>query len=92
MTHRQVNVGRGYANHESLHKLLTDFDEGQKWLRKMYETKRGFTAHMGQAIEDVRIENGGKSLYPGMAKTAREEGFDEIADWFETLALSLIHI
>ena len=25
-------------------------------------------------------------LYPGMARTARDEGFDEIADWFETLA------
>ena len=25
-------------------------------------------------------------LYPGFAKTARDEGFDEIADWFETLA------
>jgi rubrerythrin len=25
-------------------------------------------------------------MYPGMAKQAREEGFDEIADWFETLA------
>src|ERR1700674_5670369 len=25
-------------------------------------------------------------MYPGMAKTARTEGFDEIADWFETLA------
>ena len=25
-------------------------------------------------------------MYPGMAKTARAEGFDEIADWFETLA------
>ena len=25
-------------------------------------------------------------MYPGMPKTAREEGFDEIADWFETLA------
>lgn len=25
-------------------------------------------------------------LYPAMAKVAREEGFDEIADWFETLA------
>ena len=25
-------------------------------------------------------------MYPGMAKAAREEGFDEIADWFETLA------
>jgi len=25
-------------------------------------------------------------MYPGMAKNAREEGFSEIADWFETLA------
>ena len=25
-------------------------------------------------------------MYPGMAKSAREEGFEEIADWFETLA------
>ena len=25
-------------------------------------------------------------MYPEMARTAREEGFDEIADWFETLA------
>ena len=25
-------------------------------------------------------------MYPGMAKTARDEGFAEIADWFETLA------
>ncbi len=25
-------------------------------------------------------------MYPGFAKTAREEGYTEIADWFETLA------
>ena len=25
-------------------------------------------------------------MYPGMAKAARDEGFDEISDWFETLA------
>ena len=25
-------------------------------------------------------------MYPGMAKAAREEGFDVIAEWFETLA------
>jgi rubrerythrin len=25
-------------------------------------------------------------MYPGMAKTARDEGFGEISDWFETLA------
>jgi rubrerythrin len=25
-------------------------------------------------------------MYPGFAKIARDEGFDEVADWFETLA------
>jgi len=25
-------------------------------------------------------------IYPGIARAARQEGFDEIADWFETLA------
>jgi rubrerythrin len=27
-----------------------------------------------------------ETMYPGMAKTARQEGFDEVAEWFETLA------
>ena len=27
-----------------------------------------------------------ETMYPGMAKEAREEGFDDIAEWFETLA------
>ena len=27
-------------------------------------------------------------MYPGYAKTARDEGFEEIADWFETLAMA----
>ncbi len=25
-------------------------------------------------------------VYPGFARTARDEGFDELAEWFETLA------
>ena len=25
-------------------------------------------------------------MYPGFARTARDEGFDELAEWFETLA------
>jgi rubrerythrin len=25
-------------------------------------------------------------MYPGFARAAREEGFDEVAEWFETLA------
>jgi len=27
-----------------------------------------------------------ETMYPGMAKEARTEGFDDIAEWFETLA------
>ena len=27
-----------------------------------------------------------ETMYPGMAKQAREEGFTDIAEWFETLA------
>ena len=27
-----------------------------------------------------------ETMYPGFAKTARDEGFDEIAEWLETLA------
>jgi rubrerythrin len=36
------------------------------------------------AIESEKHEY--TDMYPGMAKAAREEGFAEIADWFETLA------
>ena len=41
-------------------------------------------ANLKAAIEGETHEY--TDMYPGMAKTAREEGFDEIADWFETLA------
>ena len=27
-----------------------------------------------------------ETMYPGFAKTAREEGFEDVAEWFETLA------
>jgi rubrerythrin len=27
-----------------------------------------------------------QTMYPGFAKTARDEGFSEVAEWFETLA------
>ena len=27
-----------------------------------------------------------QNMYPGFAKTAREEGFEDVAEWFETLA------
>lgn len=45
----------------------------------------------GPTADNLRTAIAGETheytdMYPGMAKTAREEGFDEIADWFETLA------
>ena len=46
---------------------------------------------MGNTADNLRASVAGETheytdMYPGMAKTARDEGFDEIADWFETLA------
>ncbi len=46
---------------------------------------------MGDTIANLKSAVAGETheyteMYPGMAKTAREEGFAEIADWFETLA------
>ena len=45
----------------------------------------------GDTLQNLKTAVAGETyeytdMYPGMARTAREEGFDEIADWFETLA------
>jgi rubrerythrin len=42
------------------------------------------TDNLQSAIEGETYEY--TEMYPGFAKTAREEGFDAIAEWFETLA------
>ena len=41
-------------------------------------------ANLASAVQGETHEY--TDMYPGMAKTAREEGFEEIADWFETFA------
>jgi rubrerythrin len=46
---------------------------------------------IGSTKENLRAAIAGETheymdMYPGMARTAREEGFEEIAEWFETLA------
>lgn len=40
--------------------------------------------NLKSAIEGETYEY--SEMYPGFAKTARSEGFDAIAEWFETLA------
>ena len=46
---------------------------------------------IGDSVSNLKSAAHGETyeytdMYPAMAKTAREEGFTEIADWFETLA------
>ena len=46
---------------------------------------------IGDTIQNLQSAVAGETheyteMYPSMAKSARDEGFTEIADWFETLA------
>jgi rubrerythrin len=59
------------------------------YLRKVGDPATGMS--IGEVGEMLKSAVAGETheytdMYPGMAKTAREEGFAEIADWFETLA------
>jgi rubrerythrin len=59
------------------------------YLKKVGDPTTGLP--FGETESNLRSAVAGETyeyteMYPGMARTAREEGFDEIADWFETLA------
>jgi rubrerythrin len=46
---------------------------------------------IGDTVQNLKAAIAGETheytdMYPGFAKVAREEGFSEVADWFETLA------
>jgi rubrerythrin len=46
---------------------------------------------IGDTVKNLKASIAGETyeyttMYPGFAKAAREEGFEEIAEWFETLA------
>jgi len=59
------------------------------YLRKVGDPATGLP--IGETMLNLKAAIHGETheytdMYPGMARTAREEGFTEIADWFETLA------
>ncbi|MGA2261507.1 MAG: rubrerythrin family protein [Acidobacteriota bacterium] len=59
------------------------------YLKKVGDPATGLP--MGPTSDNLKAAIAGETheytdMYPGMAKSAREEGFAEIADWFETLA------
>ena len=60
-----------------------------EWLEQVGDPATGLP--IGSTRNNLKAAVAGETheytdMYPGMAKTAREEGHDEIADWFETLA------
>ena len=60
------------------------------WLEQVGDPATGLPT-IGNSRQNLKAAVAGETheytdMYPGMAKQAREEGFDEIADWFETLA------
>src|SRR3569832_1338196 len=60
-----------------------------KWLEQVGDPATGLP--IGSTRNNLKAAVAGETheytdMYPGMAKTARQEGSDEIADWFETLA------
>ncbi len=59
------------------------------YLKKVGDPATGLP--IGDTSDNLKAAIAGETheytdMYPGMARTARDEGFDEIADWFETLA------
>ena len=59
------------------------------WLKQSGDPATGLP--MGDTAKNLAAAVAGETyeyteMYPGMAKKAREEGFPEIAEWFETLA------
>ena len=60
-----------------------------EWLEQCGDPATGLP--IGSTRDNLKAAVAGETheytdMYPGMARTAREEGFEEIADWFETLA------
>jgi len=59
------------------------------FLKEVGDPATGFAigntdANLKSAVEGETYEY--TQMYPGFARTAREEGFTEVAEWFETLA------
>ncbi len=83
--------------HPDIAGLFRDTAEGETghahghldYLRKVGDPATGLP--IGDTATNLKAAVAGETheytdMYPGMARTAREEGFEDIADWFETLA------
>jgi len=84
----------GYADVASLFRSTAEGETGHahghlEYLEQVGDPATGLP--FGPTSDNLKSAVAGETheytdMYPGMAKDARSEGFDEIADWFETLA------
>jgi rubrerythrin len=84
----------GYPEVAGLFKDTADGETGHahghlEFLKQVGDPATGLP--IGPTLKNLKAAVAGETheyetMYPGMAKTAREEGFADIADWFETLA------
>ena len=84
----------GFPDIAGLFKDTADAETGHAFghldfLKEVGDPATGFAIggtdlNLKSAVEGETYEY--TQMYPGFAKTAREEGFEEIAEWFETLA------
>ena len=84
----------GLPDVASLFKNVDDGETGHAHGHLEYLAEVGDPASgepIGDSEQNLKASIAGETyeytqMYPGFAKTAREEGFAEIAEWFETLA------
>jgi len=84
----------GLPDVASLFKNVADGETGHAHGHLEYLAEVGDPASgepIGDSEQNLKASIAGETyeytqMYPGFAKTAREEGFAEIAEWFETLA------
>ena len=84
----------GYPEVAGLFKDTADGETGHAhghldYLKQIGDPATGLP--IGNTMKNLKAAQAGETheyetMYPGFAKTAREEGFDDIAEWFETLA------
>ncbi|MEE9466007.1 MAG: rubrerythrin family protein [Candidatus Neomarinimicrobiota bacterium] len=90
---RQADI-EGYPEAAGVFKNTADGETGHAFGHMEFLAEVGDPATglpIGETEDNLKAAVAGETyeyteMYPGFAKTAREEGHDEIAEWFETLA------
>lgn len=90
---RQADI-EGYSEAAGVFKNTADGETGHAFGHLEYLSEVGDPATglpIGDTEANLKAAVAGETyeyseMYPGFAKAAREEGHDEIAEWFETLA------